>query len=99
MTILCIPHAQDLVRGGPSCDLCAAKAALEVAEHHREKNRNMAVAYHEQLAAADALREAAGKVRCAECGGSGIARDDETRCGYDCPDCSDLRRLLGESHE
>ncbi len=31
MTILCIPHAADLVRGGPGCTLCALEARLAVA--------------------------------------------------------------------
>jgi hypothetical protein len=47
------------------------------------------------LAAYDALRAAAGKVTCETCRGTGIERTLVTAC----PDCADLRRLLGESHE
>lgn len=29
MTVLCIPHAQDLVRGGPGCVVCVLEADNE----------------------------------------------------------------------
>lgn len=41
----------------------------------------------------DELREAAGKVTCATCDGEGKLDDGEW---MPCPDCGDLRRLLGE---
>jgi hypothetical protein len=44
------------------------------------------------LAAYDALRAAAGKVTCETCRGTGIERTLVTAC----PDCTDLRTLLGE---
>jgi hypothetical protein len=48
------------------------------------------------LAYVDALRAAAGKVACARCDGQGgLHRIDGEFLG-DCPDCTDLRRLLGE---
>ena len=40
------------------------------------------------------LREAAGKVTCWRCLGVGIVSDG----GEPCPDCTDLRRLLGADH-
>jgi hypothetical protein len=40
----------------------------------------------------DSLRAAAGKVTCETCRGTGIERTLVTAC----PDCTDLRTLLGE---
>lgn len=42
-TVLCIPHAQDLVRGGPGCVVCALEAGNErlrsrLAEVEGERN-------------------------------------------------------------
>ena len=56
------------------------------------------------LAYVDALRAAAGKVTCWRCEGYGELKSPyEEGAGMDdsdpCPDCADLRRLLGESHE
>jgi hypothetical protein len=48
----------------------------------------------------DALVAAAGKVTCQMCGGDGFFNvGNTTRRRTRCPDCADLRRLLGESHE
>lgn len=55
------------------------------------------------LKAYDELREAAGKVTCARCSNEGkrIVLDEygNFKNLVPCPDCADLRRLLGESHE
>jgi hypothetical protein len=56
------------------------------------------------LAAYDALRAAAEKVTCWRCEGFGELKSPyEEGAGMDdadpCPDCTDLRRLLGENHE
>lgn len=56
------------------------------------------------LAYVDALRAAAGKVTCWRCEGFGELKSPyEEGAGMDdadpCPDCADLRKLLGESHE
>jgi hypothetical protein len=56
------------------------------------------------LAYVDALRAAAGKVTCWRCEGFGELKSPyEEGAGMDdadpCPDCTDLRRLLGASHE
>lgn len=45
------------------------------------------------------LREAAGKVTCRNCGGDGDISQFPDVEEIPCPDCADLRRLLGESHE
>jgi hypothetical protein len=44
------------------------------------------------LAYVDELRAAAGKVTCETCRGTGIERTLVTAC----PDCTDLRTLMGE---
>jgi len=60
----------------------------------------------ERLAAENAaLRAAAGKVTCVVCEGSGEMEVYESLSSgvklpnEPCPDCTDLRVLLGESHE
>jgi hypothetical protein len=43
MTILCIPHAQDLIRGGPGCTICALEKQLkEEQEFSRQQVRLVA---------------------------------------------------------
>jgi hypothetical protein len=56
------------------------------------------------LAYVDALVAAAGKVTCWRCEGFGELKSPyEEGAGMDdadpCPDCADLRRLLGEGHD
>ena len=34
---------------------------------------------------------------CAECGGTGIARDPDTNMGGPCPDCADIRAVLAKA--
>ena len=46
----------------------------------------------------DALLTAAGKVTCKWCSNTGVIRGNTPPFSMPCPDCHDLRRLLGESH-
>jgi hypothetical protein len=92
-----------------SADYDALRAELAAAQQSTQGYYNEAATACEQRDAAKrelaALREAAGKVKCWTCHGSGKITWTSGSimplgaAPIPCPDCADLRKILGEKHE
>lgn len=82
----------------PVADRRALLAYVDEQEKYVQELRVERAAFRQEL---DALRAAAGKVTCWRCEGFGELKSPyEEGAGMDdadpCPDCTDLRRYLGE---